>query len=113
MGERGPIEGEFTELNSSNNNQNNNNNNNNKIIKKVALVSLVAGLLGGYNWYENRNVTSNNSLGTTKTSNIKVDVSSQTTKAFKSVKNAVVSVEAYSSSSASDSLEVIFGNSSK
>ena len=81
MGERGPIEGEFTELNSSNNNQNNNNNNN-KIIKKVALVSLVAGLLGGgiavggYNWYENRNVTSNNSLGTTKTSNIKVDVSS-------------------------------------
>ena len=117
MGERGPIEGEFTELNSSNNNQNNNNNN--KIIKKVALVSLVAGLLGGgiavggYNWYENRNVTSNNSLGTTKTSNIKVDVSSQTTKAFKSVKNAVVSVEAYSSSSASDSLEVIFGNSSK
>lgn len=92
MGERGPIEGEFTELNSSNNNQNNNNNNNNKIIKKVALVSLVAGLLGGgiavggYNWYENRNVTSNNSLGTTKTSNIKVDVSSQTTKAFKSVK---------------------------
>ena len=47
MGERGPIEGEFTELNSSNNNQNNNNNNNNKIIKKVALVSLVAGLLGG------------------------------------------------------------------
>ena len=71
MGERGPIEGEFTELNSSNNNQNNNNNNNNKIIKKVALVSLVAGLLGGgiavggYNWYENRNVTSNNSLGTT------------------------------------------------
>ena len=119
MGERGPIEGEFTELNSSNNNQNNNNNNNNKIIKKVALVSLVAGLLGGgiavggYNWYENRNVTSNNSLGTTKTSNIKVDVSSQTTKAFKSVKNAVVSVEAYSSSSASDSLEAIFGNSSK
>lgn len=117
MGERGPIEGEFTELNSSNNNQNNNNNN--KIIKKVALVSLVAGLLGGgiavggYNWYENRNVTSNNSLGTTKTSNIKVDVSSQTTKAFKSVKNAVVSVEAYSSSSASDSLEAIFGNSSK
>src|SRR5699024_1050357 len=114
MGERGPIEGEFTELNSSNNNQNNNNNNNNnKIIKKVALVSLVAGLLGGgiavggYNWYENRNVTSNNSLGTTKTSNIKVDVSSQTTKAFKSVKNAVVSVEAYSSSSASDSLEAI------
>ena len=107
MGERGPIEGEFTELNSSNNNQNNNNNNNNKIIKKVALVSLVAGLLGGgiavggYNWYENRNVTSNNSLGTTKTSNIKVDVSSQTTKAFKSVKNAVVSLEA------------IFGNSSK
>lgn len=119
MGERGPIEGEFTELNSSNNNQNSNNNNNNKIIKKVALVSLVAGLLGGgiavggYNWYENRNVTSNNSLGTTKTSNIKVDVSSQTTKAFKSVKNAVVSVEAYSSSSASDSLEAIFGNSSK
>ncbi len=119
MGERGPIEGEFTELNSSNNNQNNNNNNNNKIIKKVALVSLVAGLLGGgiavggYNWYENKNVTSNNSLGTTKTSNIKVDVSSQTTKAFKSVKNAVVSVEAYSSSSASDSLEAIFGNSSK
>ena len=119
MGERGPIEGEFTELNSSNNNQNNNNNNNNKIIKKVALVSLVAGLLGGgiavggYNWYENRNVTSNNSLGTTKTSNIKVDVSSQTTKAFKSVKNAVVSVEAYSSSSESDSLEAIFGNSSK
>src|SRR5699024_7049900 len=119
MGERGPIEGEFTELDSSNNNQNNNNNNNNKIIKKVSLVSLVAGLLGGgiavggYNWYENRNVTSNNSLGTTKTSNIKVDVSSQTTKAFKSVKNAVVSVEAYSSSSASDSLEAIFGNSSK
>lgn len=117
MGERGPIEGEFKELNSENNSSNNNNNN--KFVKKVAIISLVAGLLGGgvavgaYNWYESRNVTSNNSLGATKTSNIKVDVSSQTTKAFKSVKNAVVSVEAYSSGSTSNSLESLFGNSAK
>ena len=117
MGERGPIEGEFKELNSENNSSNNNNNN--KFVKKVAIISLVAGLLGGgvavgaYNWYESRNVTSNNSLGATKTSNIKVDVSSQTTKAFKSVKNAVVSVEAYSSSSATNSIDALFGNSAK
>src|SRR5699024_5953414 len=111
MGERGPIEGEFKELNSENNSSNNNNNN--KFVKKVAIISLVAGLLGGgvavgaYNWYESRNVTSNNSLGATKTSNIKVDVSSQITKAFKSVKNAVVSVEAYPSSMATNSMDAL------
>ena len=39
MGERGPIEGEFTELNSSNNNQNNNKITIKKLSRKLHLLA--------------------------------------------------------------------------
>lgn len=86
-------------------------------LPKIFVVALIGGLLGGgivtggYALYENRTVdgvTSNNSLGTAKTSNINVNVNSQTTKAFDKIKEAVVSVEAYSTSQ-SDSLEALLG----
>lgn len=90
-------------------------------LTKVAVVGLVAGLLGGgvavggYTLYQNHAdsvVTTDNSKGTTKTSNVKVNVSSATTKAFNNVKDAVVSVEAYSSSDSDSGLSEILGGNS-
>ena len=90
-------------------------------VGKVFIVGLVAGLIGGglafggYTVYQNHQdtaVTTNNMKGSTSTSKMTVNVNSQTTKAFNTVKNAVVSVEAYSSSSASSSIEGLFGGSS-
>lgn len=90
-------------------------------LTKVAVVGLVAGLLGGgvavggYTLYQNHAdsvVTTDNSKGTTKTSNVKVNVSSATTKAFNNVKDAVVSVEAYSSFDSDSGLSEILGGNS-
>ena len=86
-------------------------------LKKVFLVALVGGVLGGgiviggcavYNRYSSQAVTQDNRKGKTVTSNIKVTETNQATKAFNKVKNAVVSVEAYSSSD--NSLDSLFGN---
>ena len=83
---------------------------------KVFLVALCAGILGGgavvggYSLYQQ--YSGSDSQGTTSTSNISVNVSTQTTKAFNKVKNAVVSVEAYTESDSSSSLEDLFGQSS-
>ena len=84
------------------------------------VTALVAGLLGGgisvggYVYYQNHNSQVQdkieNSKGTTQTSNVKVNVGTQASKAFKKIKGAVVSVEAYSNSS-SDTLEDLFGDS--
>ena len=86
-------------------------------LKKVFLVALAGGVLGGgiviggcavYNRYSSQAVTQDNRKGKTVTSNIKVTETNQATKAFNKVKNAVVSVEAYSSSD--NSLDSLFGN---
>lgn len=86
-------------------------------LKKVFLVALAGGILGGgiviggcavYNRYSSQAVTQDNRKGKTVTSNIKVTETNQATKAFNKVKNAVVSVEAYSSSD--NSLDSLFGN---
>lgn len=83
---------------------------------KIFLVALVGGILGGgiiiggyavYKHYTSTTVTSDNRKGKTVTSNIKVTETNQATKAFNKVKDAVVSVEAYSSSS---SLDDLFGS---
>lgn len=90
-------------------------------VGKIFLVALVGGLLGGglafggyaaYQAYENTTVTAENSKGTAKVSNIKVNVSTQSTKAFNKIKNAVVSVEAYTTSNSSSSLNDLFSDSS-
>ncbi|WP_281165392.1 S1C family serine protease [Liquorilactobacillus sicerae] len=85
---------------------------------KILLVALIGGVLGGgivaggYQYYQNNSATVENSKGTTKVSNVKVNVSTQSTKAFNKIKNAVVSVEAYSESSSSNALDGLFGSSS-
>lgn len=72
------------------------------LLIKVALTALVAGLVGGgiayggANYFSNRDSTSvptgSNSGGSASTSNLKVNVSSQASKAFATVKPSVVSV---------------------
>jgi serine protease Do len=72
------------------------------LLIKVAVTALVAGLVGGgiayggANYLSNRDSTSvpagSNSGGSTSTSNLKVNVSSQASKAFATVKPSVVSV---------------------
>lgn len=87
---------------------------------KIVLVGLVSGLVGGglavggYNYYQDHasSQLASNSQGVTSTSNVKVNVSTQTTTAFNKVKDAVVSVEAYSEQQSSSSLEELFGQSS-
>ncbi|GAK48521.1 serine protease do-like HtrA [Secundilactobacillus oryzae JCM 18671] len=90
---------------------------------KVAVTALVAGLLGGGiafggATYVSNNVSNStavpsgsNSGGTASTSNVKVSVSSQSEKAFKAVKGAVVSVVNLQKES-SFSADSLFGNSS-
>lgn len=84
---------------------------------KIFLIALLGGALGGsaviggcvlYEKYNSQTVTQDNRKGKTVTSNIKVTESNQATKAFNKVKDAVVSVEAYSTSN--DSLDDLFGN---
>ncbi len=83
------------------------------------MIGLCAGVLGGgvavggYTLYQNNSTQlASNSQGTTATSNVKVNVNTQTTKAFDAVKDAVVSVEAYSEQQSSSSLEDLFGQNS-
>ena len=84
---------------------------------KTALVAVVAGVRGGgltigaNNFYQNQAVSSSDdSQATTKVSNVKVNVSTQATKAFNKIKRAVVTVEAYQKSD--NSIDSIFGFSS-
>ncbi|KRL02370.1 S1C family serine protease [Liquorilactobacillus capillatus] len=88
---------------------------------KLFLIALVGGIIGGgaivggytvYQQSESNAVTTNNAKGQTGVSNIKVNVSTQSTKAFNKIQNAVVSVEAYSTKSSGDSLDDIFGSGS-
>ncbi|GAB5052919.1 S1C family serine protease [Pediococcus ethanolidurans] len=98
----------------------------NKNIWAIFITALVAGLIGGGiafgvgNYLSNRQAetatavpSGSNSFGTTKTSNVKVNVSSQSEKAYSSIKNAVVTVINLKKESSSNSLYgSIFGESS-
>ncbi len=78
----------------------------NKSLIKVAVTALVAGLIGGgvayggITYFQNNNIatsstsvpTGSNKSGSTSTTNVKVNVSSQATKVFQNNKAAVVSV---------------------
>ncbi|MTV81464.1 S1C family serine protease [Secundilactobacillus folii] len=98
-------------------------NSNRSLLIKVAVTALVAGLVGGgiayggASYFSNRDTTSvpagSNKTGTATTSNMKVNVSSQASKAFSTVKNSVVSViNLQKQNQSSNSLNGIFGNSS-
>ncbi|KRL86585.1 S1C family serine protease [Ligilactobacillus apodemi] len=110
MSKNEQFDGETTEVNSGNRPPKKNK------LGKVFLVALCAGVIGGgavvggYSLYQN--YSGSDAQGTASTSNISVNVSTQTTKAFNKVKNAVVSVEAYTESDSSSSLEDLFGQSS-
>lgn len=110
------FDGEFSEVDPKTPNKRPNKNG----LGKVFLIGLCAGVLGGgvvvggYALYQGRENTqlSATSSGTTQTSKLNVNVSTQTTKAFDTVKDAIVSVEAYSSEQSSSSLEDLFGQGS-
>lgn len=117
------FDGEFNEVEQENNAPESRDPKKGNGLGKVFVTALVAGLLGGgisvggYVYYQNHNSQVQdrieNSKGTTQTSNVKVNVGTQASKAFKKIKGAVVSVEAYSNSSSdSDTLEDLFGDSS-
>ena len=119
MGDKNQYSGDYTENNPVEQPQPSPQRPNKKTmsLKKVFLVALAGGILGGgiviggcavYNRYSSQTVTQDNQKGKTVTSNIKVTETNQATKAFNKVKNAVVSVEAYSSSD--NSLDSLFGN---
>ena len=87
---------------------------------KVAILALVAGLIGGgiavggYSWYQanqNQPLSSDNSKAQTKTSKVNVKVNSDAENAFKNIKSAVVSVEAYSKGKDSNSIAGPYGES--
>ncbi|MBW1605015.1 S1C family serine protease [Lactobacillus sp. Sy-1] len=97
------------------------------LLFKVGLTSLVTGLVGGgiayggISYFQDYNPLSSevaapvgsNSGGTTKNSNLKVNVQTQAETAFKTVKNSVVSViNLQKVSSSSDSFASLFGGSS-
>lgn len=94
-------------------------------LTKVAVTAAVAGLLGGgvayggISYINNSGIndtavpSSSNSNGNTKTSNVTVNVSSQSTKAFNQVKGAMVSVvNLQKQNSSSNTLGQLFGDSS-
>ncbi|KJW12662.1 serine protease [Levilactobacillus spicheri] len=93
-------------------------------LTKVAVTAAVAGLLGGGVAYGGLNYLSNSGLndtavpagtnktGNTKTSNVTVNVNSQSTKAFNSVKGAMVSVINLQKQSSNNTLGELFGQSS-
>lgn len=76
------------------------------LMVRLVLISLLSGVIGGgaviggYVWWQN-NSTASNQSGTTTTTTTTVTQNTSATKAFNSIKNAVVSVEAYSGSSSS------------
>jgi serine protease Do len=124
----------------NNNNQNNNLNDDNQAtptptpapkkrggltLTKVAVTALVAGLLGGGAAYGGINYLNNsgindtavpsgsNKSGNASTSNVTVNVSSQSTKAFNKVKGAMVSViNLQKQNSSSSTLGQLFGQES-
>ncbi|CAI2550146.1 Serine protease Do-like HtrA [Apilactobacillus kunkeei] len=93
-----------------------------RFVLKTGLIALVAGLLGGGIAYGSASLlqstgvdvavpTGSNAGGTASTSNLKVNVQSQSEKAYQAVKNSVVSVINLKSTS-SDSFDSMLGKSS-
>jgi serine protease Do len=99
--------------------------NGNHMLLKVGVTALVAGLLGGGIAYGSIDLLQNtglnvavpagsNSGGTASTSNVKVNVQTQSEKAYKAVKDSVVSVINLKNSDTSQSaLDAIMGKQSK
>ncbi|KRN95019.1 S1C family serine protease [Pediococcus stilesii] len=99
-----------------------------KMNNKVVITAAIAGLLGGgiayggasfvQNKIESSSTavpTGSNSSGSTATSNVKVNVSSQSSKAFSTIKDSVVSVinlQKTSSNSSDSIISSIFGDQS-
>ncbi|CAI2550367.1 Serine protease Do-like HtrA [Apilactobacillus kunkeei] len=94
-----------------------------RFVLKTGLIALVAGLLGGGIAYGGASLlqstgvdvavpTGSNAGGTASTSNLKVNVQSQSEKAYQAVKNSVVSVINLKSTS-SDSFDSMLGKSSR
>lgn len=93
-----------------------------RFVLKTGLIALVAGLLGGGIAYGGVSMlqstgvdvavpSGSNAGGTASTSNLKVNVQSQSEKAYQAVKNSVVSVINLKSTS-SDSFDSMLGKSS-
>ena len=93
-----------------------------RFVLKTGLIALVAGLLGGGIAYGGASLLQStgvdvavpegsNAGGTASTSNLKVNVQSQSEKAYQAVKNSVVSVINLKSTS-SDSFDSMLGKSS-
>ncbi len=93
-----------------------------RFVLKTGLIALVAGLLGGGIAYGGANLlqstgvdvavpSGSNAGGTASTSNLKVNVQSQSEKAYQAVKNSVVSVINLKSTSSS-SFDSMLGKSS-
>lgn len=93
-----------------------------RFVLKTGLIALVAGLLGGGIAYGGASLlqstgvdvavpTGSNAGGTASTSNLKVNVQSQSEKAYQAVKNSVVSVINLKSTSSS-SFDSMLGKSS-
>ncbi|MFY1049820.1 S1C family serine protease [Apilactobacillus sp. 1-1-2] len=93
-----------------------------RFVLKTGLIALVAGLLGGGIAYGGASLlqstgvdvavpSGSNAGGTASTSNLKVDVQSQSEKAYQAVKNSVVSVINLKSTSSS-SFDSMLGKSS-
>ncbi|MCT6840158.1 MAG: trypsin-like peptidase domain-containing protein, partial [Apilactobacillus kunkeei] len=93
-----------------------------RFVLKTGLIALVAGLLGGGIAYGGASLlqstgvdvavpAGSNAGGTASTSNLKVNVQSQSEKAYQAVKNSVVSVINLKSTS-SDSFDSMLGKSS-
>ncbi|GAA6113551.1 trypsin-like peptidase domain-containing protein [Apilactobacillus apinorum] len=94
-----------------------------RFVVKVGVVALVAGLLGGVIAYGGINLLENSGIdvavpggsnagGTASTSNLKVNVKTQSEKAYSAVKDSVVSVFNLKKSSSSDIESALGGKSS-
>ena len=86
-------------------------------VRQIFVTGLVGGILGSglvvggvatYQHFSNSAVTPDNAVGTTHTARMKVNISTQTTRAFDKVKGAVVSVTAYSPGN-NDTLQALLG----
>ncbi|GEN48703.1 S1C family serine protease [Ligilactobacillus pobuzihii] len=120
MNNNGQFDGEYKEVDPENGSPNNSGGPRGPKLWKVVLIALIAGVIGGgvvvggYSWYQNQQdeqLNSDNSKAKTKTSNVKVNVSSDAEGAFNKIKGAVVSVEAYSKDDRSSSIAGMYGQS--
>ena len=120
MDNKRQFDGEYKEVDPENGPQNNSGGPGGPKLWKIFLIALIAGLIGGgvvvggYSLAQNNQdekLNSDNSKAKTKTSNVNVKVTSDAESAFKKIKDAVVSVEAYSKDDTSSSIAGLYGQS--